>query len=142
MQAAIQTAPVSVGRIRAGVLISALPVLFLVFDSVIKLMKIDPVVQSFGQLGYPVELARGIGTIELLCVLVYAIPRSSVFGAVLLTGYLGGAIATHVRVDSPLFTHVLFPVYVGALIWGGLLLRDERLRAYLPLSSSQGVVRH
>lgn len=142
MQAAIQTAPVSVGRIRAGVLISALPVLFLVFDSVIKLMKIDPVVQSFGQLGYPVELARGIGAIELLCVLVYAIPRSSVLGAVLLTGYLGGAIATHVRVDSPLFTHVLFPVYVAALIWGGLLLRDERLRAYLPLSSSRGAVRH
>ena len=142
MQAAIETAPVSVGRIRAGVLISALPILFLVFDSVIKLMKIDPVVQSFGQLGYPVELARGIGAIELLCVLVYAIPRSSVLGAVLLTGYLGGAIATHVRVDSPLFTHVLFPVYVAALIWGGLLLRDERLRAYLPLSSSRGAVRH
>ena len=142
MQAASQTAPVSMGRIRAGVLVSALPVLFLVFDSVIKLMKIDPVVQSFGQLGYPVELARGIGAIELICVLVYAIPRSSVFGAVLLTGYLGGAIATHVRVDSPLFTHVLFPVYVAAMIWGGLLLRDERLRAYLPLSSSGGAARH
>jgi DoxX-like family len=112
---------------------SAIPVLFLLFDSVIKLMKIDPVVQSFTQLGYPVELSVGIGIVELVCLAAYVIPRTSILGAILLTGYLGGAVATHVRVGSPLFSHVLFPIYVGALIWGGLYLREGRLRALVPL---------
>ena len=94
-------------------------------------MVIDPVVQSFTQLGYPVSLSRGIGVLELVCLIIYVIPRSSLVGAVLLTGYLGGAVATHVRVGSPLFTHVLFPVYVAALLWGGLYLRDERVRALI-----------
>jgi len=114
---------------------SAIAVLFLLFDSVIKLVVIAPVVESFAQLGYPVSLARGIGLLELLCIIVYVIPRTSVLGAILLTGYLGGAVATHVRVGSPLFTHILFPTYVGALIWGGLLLREDRLRALIPLRS-------
>ena len=103
----------------AGRSMTALPVLFLLFDSVIKLIRIDPVVQSFTELGYPVELAIGIGLLELVCLTAYVIPRSSVLGAILLTGYLGGAVATHVRVGSPLFTHVLFPVYVAALLWEG-----------------------
>ena len=116
-------------RIWTGRILSALAVLFLLFSGIIKLTRIDPVVQSFNQLGYPVSLAVTIGLLELGCVLVYLIPRMAILGAILLTGYLGGAVATHVRVGDPLFTHVLFPTYVGALIWAGLYLRDERLRA-------------
>jgi len=122
-------------RLWAGRVISALPVLFLLFDGVIKLMKIEPVVQSFAQLGYPVSLAAGIGILELACVVVYVIPRTSVLGAILLTGYLGGAIATHVRIGSPYFTHTFFPIYVALLVWGGLFLREDRLRALVPLRS-------
>ena len=126
---------VSKQRLWAGRTISAIAVLFLLFDSVIKLVLIDPVVASFAQLGYPVSLARGIGLLEFLCLAVYVIPRTSVFGAILLTGYLGGAVATHVRIGSPLFTHILFPTYVAALIWGGLVLREDRLRSLIPLRS-------
>jgi len=122
-------------RLWAGRVISALPVLFLLFDGVIKLMKIEPVVQSFAQLGYPVCLAAGIGILELACVVVYVIPRTSILGAILLTGYLGGAIATHVRIGSPYFTHTFFPIYVALLVWGGLFLREDRLRALVPLRS-------
>ena len=118
---------------RAGWIVSALPVLFLLFDSVIKLMLIDPVVESFTQLGYPLRLAVAIGAIELICLAVYVVPRTSVLGAILLTGYLGGAVATHVRAESPLVTHALFPIYVALLIWGGLFLREERLRALVPV---------
>lgn len=127
------SAPTSKTAIRAGRILSGLAVAFLLFDSVIKLLVIPPVVQSFGQMGYPVSLAVAIGTIELVCLAVYVIPPSSILGAVLLTGYLGGAIATHVRIGSPLFTHILFPVYIAVLIWGGLLLRDTRVRALVPL---------
>jgi hypothetical protein len=133
MHSATYAAPVSKARLSAGHIVSAIPVLFLLFDSAIKLTVIDPVVESLGQLGYPVSLAVGIGAIELACLLLYMIPRTSVLGAILLTGYLGGAVATHVRVGSPLLTHVLFPIYVAALVWGGLLLREGRLRALVPL---------
>jgi hypothetical protein len=126
-------APVSRKRFWAGSILSALAVLFLLFDSVIKLIKIAPVVESFAQLGLPDRLALGIGVLELVCVLLYVIPRTSVLGAILLTGYLGGAIVLHLRVGDPLFSHVLFPVYVGLLIWGGLFLREDRLRALIPL---------
>jgi hypothetical protein len=126
---------VSTKKFWAGRVLSGLPILFLLFDGVIKLMNIDPVVESFAKLGYPVSLALGIGVLELVCVAAYAIPRSSVFGAVLLTGYLGGAVATHLRMGDPLFTHTLFPVYVGVLVWGGLFLREDRLRALIPLRS-------
>ena len=125
----------SKARFSAGYVISAIPVLFLLFDSVIKLMVIDAVVESFGQLGYPVSVALGIGLVELICLVLYVIPRTSVLGAILLTGYLGGAVATHVRVGSPVFTHALFPIYVAALLWGGLFLREGRLRALVPLRS-------
>jgi hypothetical protein len=124
-------APVSSKRLWAGRIISGVVVLFLLFDSVIKLMVIPPVVQSFGELGYPVSLSRGIGLLELACLIVYLIPRSSIVGAILLTGYLGGAVATHVRVGSPLFSHVLFPVYVAGLIGAALFLRDDRVRALI-----------
>ena len=117
----------------AGVVLSVLPVLFMLFDSVIHLMVIPPVVESFTQLGYPVSTARTLGVIELGCIILYLIPRTSVLGAILLTGYLGGAVATNLRVGSPLFSHTLFPVYVGVLAWGGLFLRDERVRALIPV---------
>jgi hypothetical protein len=131
MQSGIRTAPISKGRLWAGRMLSALAVLFLLFDSVIKLMVIPPVVDSFTQLGYPVSVARGIGLLELVCLIIYVIPRTSILGAILLTGYLGGAVATHVRVGSPLFTHILFPIYVAALLWGGLFLRDQRVRTLI-----------
>lgn len=135
MHSATHAAPASKARLSAGHILSAIPVLFLLFDSVIKLLVIDPVVESFGQLGWPVSVSIGIGLIELVCLVLYVIPRTSVLGAVLLTGYLGGAIATHVRVGSPLLTHALFPIYVAAFLWGGLYLRETRLRALLPLRS-------
>ena len=130
-----QTAPVSKTRRWAGLIMSAFAVLFLLFDSVIHMMVIPPVVESFGELGYPVSLSLGIGILEFVCLALYAAPPTSVLGAILLTGYLGGAVASHVRIGSPLFSHVLFPVYVGLLIWGGLFLRDERLHALIPLRS-------
>jgi DoxX-like protein len=116
-----------------GWLMMAIPVLFLLFDGVVKLIPIAPVTESFGQLGWAVSLARGIGILELACLVVFVIPRTSVLGAVLLTGYLGGAVATHVRIGNPLFSNVLFPVYIGILIWGSLCLRDERVRALIPV---------
>jgi len=117
----------------AGIILSALPVLFVLFDGAIHLMVIPPVVQAFTQLGYPVSTSRALGVIELVCIVLYLMPRTSVLGAILLTGYLGGAVATNLRVGSPLFSNTLFPVYVGILAWGGLFLRDERVRAVIPV---------
>ena len=117
----------------AGIILSALPVLFVLFDGAIHLMVIPPVVQAFTQLGYPVSTSRALGVIELVCIVLYLMPRTSVLGAILLTGYLGGAVATNLRVGSPLFSNTLFPVYVGILAWGGLFLRDERVRALIPV---------
>jgi hypothetical protein len=133
MHSATYAAPVSRARLSGGHIVSAIPVLFLLFDSVIKFTAMEPVVESFRQLGYPVSLGLGIGVIELVCLVIYVIPRTSVLGAILLTGYLGGAVATHVRVGSPLLTHILFPIYVAALLWGGLFLREGRLQALIPL---------
>lgn len=125
--------PASKARLRTGQILSGLAVAFLTFDSVIKLMNIQPVIDSLIQLGWPTHLGLAIGLVESVCVILYVIPRSSVLGAVLLTGYLGGAIATHARLEHPLFSHTLFPIYVAALIWGGLYLRETRLHALLPL---------
>ena len=135
MESGTTSTGVSSKRLWAGRIISALPVLFLLFDSVIHIIRIGPVDQGFAELGYAVTLARPLGFIELICVILYVIPRTSVLGAALLTGYLGGAVATNVRVGAPLFSHVLFPVYVGVLLWGGLYLRDSRLRAIFPVRS-------
>ena len=133
MYSATHAPPLAQPVARAGTFVSALPVLFLLFDSAIKLIVIQPVVDSFTQLGWPVELSIPIGVIELACIALYLAPRTAVLGALLLTGYLGGAIATHVRVGSPLLTHTLFPVYVALLLWGGLMLRESRLRELIPL---------
>lgn len=123
-------------RRKAGLVLSGLAVLFLLFDSAGKLLQVQPAIDGTLQLGYPRHSVFTFGAILLSCVVTYVVPRTSVLGAVLLTGYLGGAIATHVRVESPLLTHVLFPTYVGAFVWGGLVLRDERLRALLPIRRS------
>lgn len=114
---------------RAGLAVSVVPVLFLAFDGIIKLARIEPVLQSFAELGFPSDLAWFIGVLELSCLALYVIPRTAVLGAVLLTGFLGGAVALKLRVTAPLLSHTLFGVYAGALLWTGLLLRDSALRA-------------
>ena len=117
----------------AGRVMSGLAVAFLLFDSAIKLVTHASVVEAFPQIGYPLSTAVAIGAIELACLVLYVVPRTAVLGAILLTGYLGGAIASHVRIGSPLLTHTLFPIYVAALIWGGLFVRETRLRELVPL---------
>ena len=118
-------------RVWTGRVLSGVPVLFLIFDGVAKLMKLVPVVEATVKIGYPESSIVPIGMTLLACTLVYLIPRTAILGAVLLTGYLGGAIATHVRLGDPLFSHVLFPIYVAVLLWGGLYLRDARLSRVL-----------
>jgi len=115
-----------------GRVLSGLAIAFLAADSIAKVLMVDAVLESAPLLGYPPETMFPLGVVLLISTLLYAAPRTAVFGAILLTGYLGGAVATHVRVLDPLFTHTLFPTYLGAFIWGGLLLRDARLRALLP----------
>ena len=128
------TGPGSKRNLWIGRVISVLAVLFLLMDGVMKLMKPPFVVQATVELGYPESIIIGLGMVLLICVVLYSIPRTAVLGAILLTGYLGGAVATHVRVGNPLFSHILFPVYVAALLWGGLLLRDPRLQTLIPLT--------
>ena len=119
----------------AGIIVSTLPALFLLMDAVGKLVKPEPVVTASAELGWGEHLMVPLGVVLLISTVLYIIPKTSVLGAVLLTGYLGGAIATHVRLGSPLFTHQLFPVYLGVLLWLGLFLRDTRVRSLLPLRS-------
>jgi hypothetical protein len=137
MQTVEHTLPVSSKAVWTGRILSGLVILFMLFDSGIKLVPLDIVMQTNAQLGYPdsVNLARGLGILGLICTILYAYPRTSVLGAILLTGYLGGAIATQLRVGSPVFSHLLFGVYLGLLVWGGLFLRNERVRALIPFSS-------
>lgn len=116
----------------AGLVCTALVVLFLTFDTSLKVLQLAPAVEGTKSLGYPAGSVLWIGLIELVCLAFYLVPRTAVLGAVLMTGYLGGAIATHVRLSNPLFTHTLFPIYVALLLWGGLYLREDRLRALLP----------
>lgn len=118
-------------RVWTGRVLSAAAVLFLLFDSAGKLLQVPPVVAGTKQLGYPEDVVRALGLILLISVATHLVPRLSIVGAVLLTAYLGGAVATHVRVGSPILTHALFPVYLAVLIWGGLYLRDGRLRGVL-----------
>lgn len=112
-----------------GYVMSALPALLLLFSGMTKLVKPSSVIEGFVRLGYDDSLALGIGIVELLCTILYLIPRTSVPGAILLTGYLGGATATHVRVGEPFYA----PILLGMGVWGGLFLRDERLRVLLAL---------
>jgi uncharacterized membrane protein len=132
MPAATQRRPTSKG-VWAGRLVSALVVLMLLADSVSKIMKAAPVLKAQAELGFPDSLTVGIGFVLFICTFVYVIPRTSILGAILLTGYLGGAVAVKLRIGDSLFGQVLFPVYVGAMLWGGLFLREDRLRALIPL---------
>lgn len=132
MQAATQTVPISKTLLWGGCILSGLAVLFLIFDSVIKVLQLAPAVEATTQLGYPARLVFGLGILELACLAVYLIPRSAVLGAILLTGYLGGAVATNLRAGTPTF-NIIFPLIIGALLWGGLFLRDDRLRTLVPL---------
>jgi hypothetical protein len=112
----------------AGRILTALPTLLLVFDVVMKLVKHSSVAEASARLGMPFDLAPGIGALLGLCLAAYLVPRTAPIGAVLLTGYLGGAVFAHVRIGDPLFSHTLFPIYVAAMLWGGLMLRDARAR--------------
>jgi len=132
MQSATQTVPVSRKRLWAGRIMSALPALFLLVDGAMKLVKPEVVVKSTVELGYAEAVILPLGVVLLTCTILYLIPRTAVLGAILLTGYLGGAVATHVRAGNGPF-EILFPVVFGALLWGGLVLRDARLRGLLPL---------
>ena len=134
MQSDTQTAAIPKKTLWTGRIISALPVLFMLIDGVMKLFKPRVVVEATLQLGYPESIIVSLGIVLLTCTVLYTIPTTSVLGAILLTGYLGGAVATHVRVGQGLFP-VLFPVIVGVLIWLGLYLRDDRVRTLIPLRS-------
>jgi hypothetical protein len=122
-----------VGRsVWVGRVLSALAVLFLGFDTAIKLVQLPVVGETLAQLGYPSDLGLTIGIVELVCLVLYAVPRTAVLGAILLTAVFGGAIASHLRIASPLPTHILFGVYLGLFVWGGLYLRSARLRDLIP----------
>jgi|SRR5580692_50351 hypothetical protein len=116
-----------------GRAISGLITVLLLMDAVMKIAQVAPVMEGTVKVGYPASAVLPIGIILLLCLICYVIPRTAVLGAILLTGYLGGAVATNFRISTPLFSYILVPVYVGVLVWGGLFLQDERLRALIPL---------
>ena len=118
----------------AGRILSGLAIVFLTMDGVIKLVPIQPVTDSLKDLGYPTSdaFARLLGVITLGCTALYAWPRTALLGAVLMTGLLGGAMASHIRLDHPLLTHTLFGLWLGLVVWGGPWLRDERVRRVMP----------
>jgi hypothetical protein len=131
-QAPGAAAPVSKKMIWTGRVISAIPVLLMLFSGVAKIAKLAPVVHGFVHFGYPESVIVTLGVVEILCCVVYVIPRTAVLGAILLVGYLGGATATNVRVSDPSY---FIPIVLGVLVWLGLYLRDARLRALIPLRS-------
>lgn len=118
-------------QIWTGRVLTTIAVLFLLFDVTVKLLQLPVAVQGTVQLGYPAGIIFTLGVIQAICLIAYLIPRTAIIGAILWTGYLGGAVATHVRIGNPLFTHILSPVYVALFIWGGLALRNARLRSAL-----------
>ena len=126
--------PVSKSALWLGRVLSGLVILFLLFDGAIKLVPWPVVTETMDRIGYGSSetLARSLGIITIVCTILYAIPPTSILGAVLLTGYLGGAMASHLRIGSPLFSHILFGFYLGLMVWGGLWLRDKSLRASIP----------
>ncbi|MDO8325019.1 MAG: DoxX family protein [Phenylobacterium sp.] len=115
-----------------GRVLSGLFVAFMLMDLTMKLLDLPVVAETSRQLGLPTDQARLLGTIQLICVALYLYPRTSMLGAVLVTAYMGGAVETHLRVGSPLFSHILFGVYLAVMAWGGLWLRDARLRSLFP----------
>lgn len=135
MPTSVETAAPSKARLWTGRILSTLTVLFLIIDIVFKFIRPIPpqVTQSITQLGFQPSILPITGILLIICTLLYVLPVTSVLGAVLLTGYLGGAVSVHVRVGNPLFGYILFPVYIGILLWAGLCLREPRLLALLPL---------
>jgi hypothetical protein len=129
MQSTAEVSPVSNKTVWTGRIISGLVVLFMLFNCVLGLMKPEMVRAGFAHLGYPESVGPGVAISMFVCTVLYAIPQTSVLGAILLTGYLGGATASHVRIGEPFY----LPVIVGALVWLGIFLREERLRALVPL---------
>ena len=117
----------------AGWTLSVLVILFMIMDLTMKFMQLPIVLSTTEQLGWPTSSVTTLAVLLLIATALYAFPKTSVLGAILLTGYLGGAVATHVRIGSPLFSHVLFGVYLGLFVWGGLYLRDARIRALIPI---------
>lgn len=136
MQSDTHNAPVSKKMVWAGRIISALPALFMIVDGGMKLIKPAVVVDATVKLGYPETVIFPLGIVLLGCTMLYLIPRTAILGAILLTGYLGGAVATHVRVGEGAFS-IVFPIIFGVLIWGGLWLRDNRLRTLIPLRKGE-----
>jgi hypothetical protein len=132
MQSATRSSSVSNKQLWVGRTMSAMPALFLLVDGAMKLVKPEVVIKATVELGYAESVIVPLGIVLLTCTILYLVPRTAVLGAILLTGYLGGAVATHVRAGQGLF-EIVFPVVFGALLWGGLVLRDERLRELLPL---------
>jgi DoxX-like family len=120
----------------AGRILSGFVVLFLIVDASMKILMVPAAVEGTVKIGYPASVIPVLGILQIACLIVYLIPRTAPLGALLWTGYLGGAIATHVRIGDPLFSHTLFPIYVAALLWGGLWLRDRRLHALLSARSA------
>jgi DoxX-like family len=131
MQSRTQAGSVSKGRLWTGRIISAVVVLFLLFDSITKVLKVRAVLEASAQLGYPVNAIVTIGIILLVCTAFYIIPQTAVLGAILLTGYLGGAVAANLRIGTAMF-NTFFPIVFGALAWAGLYLRESRLGALIP----------
>lgn len=123
--------PTSNTRVWVGRALTAIALVFLVFDASVKLLQRPEAIEGTVALGYPASVLVPLGLLQLTLLALYLIPRTALLGAVLWTGYLGGAVATHVRVGNPIASHILFPVYVGALLWGGLWLRDRRARTML-----------
>jgi hypothetical protein len=128
-------APTARPALWLGRVLSGLVIVFLLFDGAIKLVPWPVVTETMDRIGYGSSeiLARSLGVITIACTVLYAIPPTSILGAILLTGYLGGAMASHLRIGSPLFSHTLFGFYLGLMVWGGLWLRDRRLRKLIPL---------
>ena len=134
MPAVVEEAPVSTSARWLGRILSGLVILFLLFDGAIKLVPWPVVTETMDRIGYGSSetLARTLGLITVACTILYTVPPTSILGAILLTGYLGGAMASHLRIGSPLFTHTLFGFYLGLMVWGGLWLRDRGLRGLIP----------
>jgi len=132
MQPTTHSASVSKKRVWTGYILTALIALFLLFDCSLKILRLTPAVEANARLGYPARVILPIGIAELICLVLFIVPRTSILGAILLTGYLGGATATQVRLEDPWF---FFPIVIGILAWAGLFLRDARLRSLVPLRS-------
>jgi DoxX-like family len=136
MQTLVQTNQTSNAALWIGRVMSGLVIAFMLLDGDMKLVPLGVVVTTSEQMGIPGSLARTLGILGLICTVLYAVPRTSIVCAILLTGYLGGAIASHLRLGDPIFTLTLFGLYLGLLVWGGIYLRDDRLRALIPLRAN------